>query len=74
MATLNQAFGQLRASRELWKQGIFISPAGVRCIWLRHDLETFKKRLKALEARSIGEAMALARDPYLKAYLHSSNG
>ncbi len=29
------AFGQLRASNELKKRGIFISPGGVRNIWLR---------------------------------------
>jgi transposase InsO family protein len=49
MASDYPAYGQLRASNELKKGGIFVSPGGVRSIWLRHDLETFKKRLQALE-------------------------
>ncbi|WP_426317908.1 IS481 family transposase [Pseudoduganella sp. R-43] len=43
------AFGQVRTSNELRKRGIFVSASGVRSIWLRHDLESFRKRLSALE-------------------------
>jgi hypothetical protein len=32
------AYGQARACNELRKQGIFLSAAGVRCVWQRHDL------------------------------------
>ena len=48
-ATDFPAYGQARASNELRKKGIFVSPSGVRSIWLRHDLGNFKLRLKALE-------------------------
>jgi len=54
------AYGQVRVSNELKKRGILISPGGVRSIWLRHDLQTFKHRLKALEAKAAQEHFILS--------------
>jgi hypothetical protein len=48
IAVENPALGQLRASNELRKRGIVISEGGVRSVWLRNNLATFKQRLKAV--------------------------
>jgi len=53
------AFGQQRVCNELRKRGMFISAGGVRSVWLRHDLEVFDKRLKALEARIAQDGIIL---------------
>ena len=53
------AHGQVRASNELRKRGVFISPSGVRCVWLRHRLGRFKDRLWALEEKMAKESLIL---------------
>ena len=53
------AYGQFRVSNELKKQAVFLSPGGVRNIWLRHNIETFKKRLVVLEEKMAKENLIL---------------
>lgn len=55
----NPAAGQVRVSNEFRKKGIFVSPTGVRSVWLRHGLQTFKLRLGALERKVSEEGILL---------------
>lgn len=65
--SLNQpAYGQVRVSNELRKAGVFISPSGVRSIWLRHGQESFKRRLTALE-KHIAETGAVLTESQIQA-------
>ena len=57
MAYEYPAYGQSRAANELRKVGVLVSGGGVRSIWVRHGLETFKKRLNALEEKAAQEGI-----------------
>ena len=55
-------YGQERASNELKRKGILVSPSGVRSVWVRNDLENMKKRLKALEAKVKQDGIVLTEE------------
>ncbi len=56
------AHGQVRVSNELRRRGIFVSASGVRSIWLRHELSSFKLRLVALEKQVAEKGIVLSDD------------
>lgn len=56
------AYGQQRVCNELKKRATIVSAATVRNIWKRNNLETFKKRLSALEAKMAQEQLILTED------------
>lgn len=57
LALEQPAYGQLRVANELRKEGLSVSPAGVRCVWLRHGLQRFALRLLALEKKAAAEGL-----------------
>ena len=56
LALAQPAWGQARVASELAKRGLSISAAGVRCVWLRSELQTARLRLRAAESRAAPEA------------------
>ena len=59
LAVEQPAWGQVRMANELAQGGLRVSPTGVRGVWVRHDLNTMAKRLKALEARMAQDGLIL---------------
>ncbi len=66
LALEDPSLGQKRASDELRRRGIQISPAGVRCVWLRHGLATFERRLACLE-KQVAETGQVLTEAQLQA-------
>ena len=58
--TINEpAWGNVRLSNQLRKEGVFISPSGVRCVQLRNGLGNMQARLKKLEEMVAKDGLVL---------------
>jgi len=53
------AHGQVRASNQLRKKGTFISPSGVRSVWLHHQNSCLKDRILAPEDKMTKDSLVL---------------
>jgi uncharacterized protein YjbI with pentapeptide repeats len=52
-------YGRDRASRELKKRGISISPGDIRIVWQRHNLKNFAQRVEALKIQMVKDNLIL---------------
>src|SRR5258705_7565235 len=59
LAVERPAEGESGVREALTRRGLPCSPAGVRCVWQRHDLTSMKLRLKALEAKVAQDGIVL---------------
>ncbi len=59
LALEQPTWGPTRVAGALRVRGFAISPAGVRGVWMRNDLQTVRERLRCLEARAVQDGVLL---------------